>query len=156
MIRKAVKGENICLEKMWELNGTRVFYPAPGAGPDGCARPGVRIISEIRYRQRQVIERSFRHARTPFQQGHQPADRTFRVFGGGGEEGVVQLDGEHDQDDLGKGSRVFELNIADGDALLDDLGQAGFQLGDQMIHVFLVQKSAFLGVCHDGGAVVLA
>ena len=56
--------------------------------------------------------------------------------------------------DFCKGCRVFEMDLTGSDALPDDLCQAGFQLGDQVIHIFLVQKSALLGIGHDG--IVLA
>ena len=56
-----------------------------------------------------------------FQQGYKTADRFFRIFGGGTQKGVVQLDGEYDEHDSGECTRILEMDIIQSNALWAEL-----------------------------------
>ena len=68
---------------------------------------------------------------------------------------VVQGDGEHDEHDLGGFLRVIAADGTLSDALADDIGQDGFQPGDQDADKSLVNQRALLHLV-EGGALLLA
>ena len=80
---------------------------------------------EVLYKghQRQIAERSGCDLRPFFKQGNESLQRLLRLFGRGGQQGVVQLDSNHDQHNFCKGSRVVEMDFTILDALLDDFRQ---------------------------------
>lgn len=65
---------------------------------------------------------------TFFKKGDQSPDGFSNFFRSGGNQGIVQLDRKYDQYNLCQGSRVVKVNLTVINALLDDLGQSGFQL----------------------------
>lgn len=65
---------------------------------------------------------------TFFKKCDQSPDGFSNFFRSGGNQGIVQLDRKHDQYNLCQGSRIVKVNLTVINALLDDLGQSGFQL----------------------------
>ena len=80
-----------------------------------------------------------------FQQGNQPAYGFLDIFLRRGNQGIIQLYGQHDQYNFGKRGGMFKMNLAVFDSLADDFGKLRLQFGDQVIDIFLVQQSFFLG-----------
>ena len=77
---------------------------------------------------------------TFFKKCDQSPDGFSNFFRSGGNQGIVQLDRKYDQYNLCQGSRVVKVNLTVINALLDDLGQSGFQLTDQMFEILMVEK----------------
>ena len=69
-----------------------------------------------------------------------------------GNQGIVQLDRKYDQYKSLPGHRIVKVNLTVINALLDDLGQSGFQLTDQMFEILMVEKGFSLSAfCFSGG-----
>lgn len=89
---------------------------------------------------------------TFFKKCDQSPDGFSSFFRSGGNQGIVQLDRKHDQYNLCQGSRIVKVNLTVINALLDDLGQSGFQLTDQMFEILMVEKGFSLSAfCFSGG-----
>lgn len=89
---------------------------------------------------------------TFFKKCNQSPDGFSNFFRSGGNQGIVQLDRKHDQYNLCQGSRIVKVNLTVINALLDDLGQSGFQLTDQMFEILMVEKGFSLSAfCFSGG-----
>lgn len=89
---------------------------------------------------------------TFFKKCDQSPDGFSNFFRSGGNQGIVQLDRKYDQYNLCQGSRIVKVNLTVINALLDDLGQSGFQLTDQMFEILMVEKGFRLSAfCFSGG-----
>ena len=89
---------------------------------------------------------------TFFKKCDQSPDGFSNFFRSGENQGIVQLDRKHDQYNLCQGSRIVKVNLTVINALLDDLGQSGFQLTDQMFEILMVEKGFSLSAfCFSGG-----
>ena len=89
---------------------------------------------------------------TFFKKCDQSPDGFSNFFRSGGNQGIVQLDRKYDQYNLCQGSRIVKVNLTVINALLDDLGQSGFQLTDQMFEILMVEKGFSLSAfCFSGG-----
>ena len=79
------------------------------------------------------------------QQGHQgsngPLDLLFRR----GNDGVVHFHSEDDKHHLSQLVGMVKVDLPGLDALADDLGQHRLELGDQVVHVGLMEKGLLLG-----------
>ena len=89
---------------------------------------------------------------TFFKKCDQSPDGFSNFFRSGENQGIVQLDRKYDQYNLCQGSRIVKVNLTVINALLDDLGQSGFQLTDQMFEILMVEKGFSLSAfCFSGG-----
>lgn len=89
---------------------------------------------------------------TFFKKCDQSPDGFSSFFRSGENQGIVQFDGKYDQYDFSQGSRIVKVNLSVINALLDDLGQSGFQLTDQMFEILMVEKGFSLSAfCFSDG-----
>ena len=58
----------------------------------------------------------------------------------GGHQGIVQLYGKNNQDNLGKGLRIVEMDLPVLNPLGNNFGKNRFEFRDKMGNIFLMEK----------------